>query len=105
MEDIPLSFEHTVPFGLLLNELICNALKHAFPQGRKGTITIALHRSGTNVCFTLQDDGLGLPAGFNASSGPSMGLKVVTSLAHQLGGELIFSSDNGCHIKATFRAL
>lgn len=103
-EEIPLSLERAVPFGLLINELICNALKHAFPA-RKGTILIAAHRNENGVHIVLEDDGVGLPPGFNATLNSSMGLKVATSLAHQLRGELTFSSDRGCRIEGTFRGL
>lgn len=105
VEDVPLSFERAVPLGLLLNELISNALKHAFPEGRKGTIGISVHRTGKGIQVKLQDDGIGLPPGFNASSCSSMGLKVATSLAHQLHGELTFCSQHGCHIEGTFSGL
>lgn len=105
VEDIPLCLEHAVPLGLLLNELISNALKHGFPDGRQGTISISLHRTEKGVLVTLQDDGIGLAPDFSASSGSSMGLKVATSLAHRLGGELNFSSNNGCRIEGHFAGL
>lgn len=105
VENIPLSFERAVPFGLLLNELICNSLKHGFPDGRKGTISISLHRAGKGVQVKLKDDGIGLLPGFDPSLCSSMGLQVATSLARQLRGELTFSSDQGCRVEGTFSGL
>jgi two-component sensor histidine kinase len=99
-EEIPLSLELAVPFGLLVNELLFNSLKHAFPEGREGTITIDLRRAEGVVRLVIKDDGAGLPEGFNAEACPSMGLKLASSLAHQLGGKLRFSNDHGCRVEA-----
>ena len=104
-EEIPLSLERAVPLGLLMNELICNSLKHGFRDGRHGTIQISIHRSGDCTHFVVQDDGKGLPDGFEADSCPSMGLQVASSLAQQLGGQLIFSSQNGCRVQADLTRL
>lgn len=99
-EEIPLSLERAVPFGLLMNELICNSLKHGFREGRRGIIEISIHRDGNCTHFDVKDDGLGLPDGFDLALSQSMGLRVANSLAQQLGGELKFRSQNGCLVQA-----
>ena len=104
-EEIPLSLERAVPFGLLMNELICNSLKHGFRDGRHGTIEISVHRTGDSTQFVVQDDGMGLPANFVAASCSSMGLTVASSLAQQLGGQLMFSSEVGCRVQADLTRL
>ncbi len=99
-DDIALNIEFGVPFGLLVNELLCNSLKHAFPDGRRGTISVAVHRVTSGVQLTVEDDGRGLPENFDPSACPSMGLKLASSLARQLGGRLEFSNRVGCCVQA-----
>jgi hypothetical protein len=99
-DDIPLNIEFGVPFGLLMNELLCNSLKHAFPDGRRGTISVSVHRVDIGVRIVVEDDGRGLPENFDPSACPSMGLKLAASLARQLGGKLEFSNHVGCCVKA-----
>lgn len=99
-DDIPLNIEFGVPFGLLMNELICNSLKHAFLDGRKGVIAISVHRIASGVRIEIADDGRGLPEKFDAAASPSMGLKLAASLARQLGGKLNFSNRAGCCVTA-----
>jgi PAS domain S-box-containing protein len=104
-EDILLNLDRAIPFGLLANELLSNSLKHGFPAGRKGTISASIHRVDGVVRMVIQDDGIGLPMNFNAGSCKSMGLKLVESLAHQLGGTLLFTSRQGCHVEGDFTRL
>ena len=104
-EDILLNLDRAIPFGLLANELISNSLKHGFPAGRKGTISVSIHRMAGAVRMVVQDNGIGLPMNFDAGSCKSMGLKLVESLAHQLGGALLFTSQQGCHVQGDFTRL
>lgn len=104
-DEIVLSLHHAIPFGLLVNELLSNCLKHGFPDGRKGAVTISVHRMDGAVCVACQDDGVGLPKGFDAAKCTSMGLKLAASLAHQLGGCLTFTSERGCRVEADLTRL
>lgn len=104
-EEIQLNFEHAIPFGLLANELLSNCVKHGFPEGRKGTISVSAHRAGKAVRVVIQDNGIGLPADFDVASLKSMGLKLAQSLAHQLGGTLQFTSRRGCHVDLLLSSL
>lgn len=104
-EEILLTLHQAIPFGLLANELLSNSLKHGFPNGRRGTVTIAVHRMADFVSLSCQDNGVGLPMNFDAAKCTSMGLKLAESLAHQLGGSLIFSSGNGCRVEAQLTRL
>ena len=99
-DDIPLNIEFGVPFGLLVSELLCNSLKHAFPDGRRGTISVSIHRVASGVQLTVEDDGRGLPENFDPAACPSMGLKLAASLARQLGGKLEFGNRVGCCVQA-----
>jgi two-component sensor histidine kinase len=104
-EDIPLSLERAVPFGLLINELVCNSLKHGFRDGRAGTVEIEVHRRETGTHIAVKDDGVGLPPDFDPSASPSMGLQVASGLARQLGGKLMFTSENGCCVRAVLERI
>jgi PAS domain S-box-containing protein len=104
-EDILLDLDRAIPFGLLANELLSNSLKHGFPAGRIGTISVSIHRVDGVVRVVIRDNGIGLPTNFNAGSCKSMGLKLVESLAHQLGGVLQFTSKQGCRVEGDFTRL
>ncbi len=104
-EDIPLSLDMAIPFGLLVNELLCNCLKHGFPGGRRGRVAISIQRVAEAVRLVCRDDGVGLPANFDPAASRSMGLKLAESLARQLGGTLHFTTDNGCRIEAELQRL
>jgi PAS domain S-box-containing protein len=104
-EEIPLSRDLAIPFGLLANELIANCFKHGFPDNRKGTVEISIHRVDGIVRLAVSDDRAGLPEHFDAATCPSMGLKLAISLAHQLGGSLKFSNCNGCRVETNLKRL
>jgi PAS domain S-box-containing protein len=104
-EEILLTLDGAIPFGLLLNELLSNSLKHGFPGGRKGTVAVSIHRISGAVHMVVKDDGIGLPGHFKADACTSMGMKLAGSLAHQLGGTLVFNSDNGCRVEANLTRL
>jgi PAS domain S-box-containing protein len=102
-DDVLLGLDQGIPFGLMVNELLANSLKHAFPEGREGTVTVSIHRIPGAVCVAVEDDGIGLPENFDASKCKSMGLKLAESLARQLGGNLVFTSSRGCRVEAKLK--
>jgi PAS domain S-box-containing protein len=104
-DEILLNLDHAIPFGLLVNELLNNCLKHGYPDGRKGTVAVSVRRVHSAVDLVFQDDGVGLPEGFDAANCASMGLKLASSLSHQLGGKLNFSSGSGCRVEALLTRL
>jgi two-component sensor histidine kinase len=87
-EPLALDLETAIPLGLLVNELLTNALKHAFPHGRRGRLTLTLYRRAeTGLHLTVQDDGVGLPD--PAAAEPAgIGLLLVRSLSTQLGASV-----------------
>lgn len=105
IEEVPLSLDRAIPFGLLVNELICNSIKHGLRELKQGHIRIGIHRTLDGVRLEVEDDGKGLPEGFKLSESSSMGLKLASSLAHQLGGELEFSSTKGCLVQTELSRL
>jgi two-component sensor histidine kinase len=104
-EELPLTLDRAIPFGLLVNELMANCFKHGFPEEHRGTIEISIHRVDGVVRVVVSDDGKGLPENFDALACPSMGLKLAASLAHQLGGTLKFSNGKGCRVEADLKRL
>ncbi len=78
--------------GLILNELLMNALKYAFPGSRSGIITVSLMNEGGDIVLEVEDDGVGLPSGFELQSSQGLGLQLVKMLANQLGGSLSYRS-------------
>jgi two-component sensor histidine kinase len=77
---------------LIASELISNSLKHAFPRGGKGTITLELSQTDETGClFRISDDGIGLPADFSLDQPSSLGLRLVKMLTEQLHGDLDWS--------------
>jgi two-component sensor histidine kinase len=93
MKDISLDVDTTIPCALIINELVSNALKHAFPASRRaeeaGEICIDLHRdTDDRFLLTVSDNGVGLPEGFEMDNRDSLGLKLVGVLVKQLGGAI-----------------
>src|SRR5207244_12248006 len=83
--DVALPVDKAIPCGLLLNELITNALKHAFNDGRSGTIRVALGRiDGGRLRLTVSDDGVGLPQVYDVRNSESLSLHLGPTLSYQL---------------------
>jgi two-component sensor histidine kinase len=93
-------FEQALPVGLILNELILNAVQHAFPEGQSGEIRVVLESDDRGrLVIEVSDNGTGLPAGFDLHTVTSLGLQLVVIQTDQLAGTVEASSDGG----ATFR--
>jgi PAS domain S-box-containing protein len=87
--DVSLPISAAVPCGLIVNELISNALKHAFPAGMRGHIQIELTREPDNfTALNVSDDGIGIPDSFDLADATTLGLQLVSLLADQLGAEV-----------------
>jgi PAS domain S-box-containing protein len=84
-----------IPLGLIINELISNALKHAFPSGRKGTITITRLYDKEVLTLVIRDDGIGLPPDLDWKNPESLGLRLVNSLIDQLDGTIELGKEKG----------
>jgi len=86
---IHLSIETAVPCGLMINELISNCLKHAFPNDRKGNVSVSITENTDSNSFTfiVADDGVGLPPGLDIEKTETLGLQLVRTLTKQLNGK------------------
>jgi two-component sensor histidine kinase len=89
LDNIALGLDQAVPCGLILNELVTNAMKYAFPNGQKGTIWIELRdKPGQMLSLQVADDGVGIPTDFDIDKTKTLGLQLVNSLVSQLDGKL-----------------
>jgi PAS domain S-box-containing protein len=102
-EPLELGVDQAIPCGLILNELVSNALKYAFPDHRKGEIAIEIVRPETGfIAVTVRDDGAGLPVDLDWRNAKSLGLKIVQILTRQLGGTIELRRDGGTKFQFTF---
>jgi PAS domain S-box-containing protein len=103
LESIPFDITEAIPCGLIVNELVSNALKHAFPKGKEGEIAIQLLRGTTNqVALTVSDNGIGFPAHVDFRKSPSLGLTLINSLVEQLEGAIELDQKGGSTFTITF---
>ena len=104
-EGIDLGIDAAIPCGLLLNELITNALQHAFVGRESGEIHISLRRlapADSRILLEVRDDGVGMPEDLDLETADSLGLRLVTNLTRQLGGKLELSRTGGTCFRAVF---
>lgn len=89
-EPIELSADSAIPLGLILTELVTNAIKYAYPEGKGGRIEVSIARRSGRIEMVVEDEGLGLPADFDLKnqSRNSLGTRMIVSLTRQLGGEM-----------------
>ncbi|MBZ2164632.1 hypothetical protein K8N75_00995 [Methanobacterium sp. VT] len=105
VDDIFLDINTAIPLGLIVNELITNSLKHAFPDGMNGEIVIDFHPLDAHYEFTVIDNGIGFPEDLDYKNNESLGLQLVNSLTDQIDGEIELDRNNGTEFKITFKDL
>jgi two-component sensor histidine kinase/CHASE1-domain containing sensor protein len=101
---VSLGIDNSIPCGLILNELVSNALKHAFPEKKEGTIHIRMRLEDNRVTITVQDNGIGFPEPLDLTKVKSMGLRLVNILVRQLSGKIDMQVDSGTTWTITFFA-
>jgi len=105
LKDVRVLVDSAIPLGLVLNELISNIFKHAFPENMKGVITIRLYqeKDGT-IQIHVGDNGVGIPVGMNVITKDSIGLQTVFSLIqYQMKGQYRFDMENGLKWQIRFK--
>jgi len=111
--DLVLDITQAIPLGLILNEIVANCLKHAFPEGRKGTVKVTLRyidqRSSPDETLdegmaelSVEDDGIGMPKNFSLEDAGSMGMYLVRVLGRQLRGTINLEGEIGTRFVLTF---
>ncbi len=106
-ENISMGIDTAIPVGLIINELVSNSLKHAFPEGKKGEIEISLSSiSNDMIELLVQDNGIGIPEGIDFRKTESLGLHIVNILVeNQLHGEITMNNNNGTEFRIRFRRM
>lgn len=97
-----LTIDTAIPCGLIVNELVSNALKYAFPNERSGTIAVSLCEEPEGVMLQVSDNGIGIADTVDIEHAPTMGMQLVRSLAQQLGGTIDLVRDHGTRVRIRF---
>lgn len=105
LEDVYVAIDTAVSCGLIVNELISNALKYAFPDGREGKIGIGLSKGGDGeIVLVVSDDGVGPPPGFDAKRDGHLGMRLIENIARgRIRAEVAFDFDRGASCRLRFR--
>lgn len=105
-EDIGLNINQAIPFSLLLNESVVNTYKHAFKGIKEGELRVMLRQEDSQVILTVSDNGVGIKEDGHVPANPSLGMKLIETLSHQLDGEykLMPGPDGGTVFRVTFPA-
>ena len=105
VEDVFLDIDTAIPCGLIINELVSNCLKHAFPGGKSGEITVRLRSLDGKTELLVSDNGVGIPEDMNPFEAESLGLRLVTILAEdQLEGDIGLDRSKGTSFYITFKS-
>jgi two-component sensor histidine kinase len=102
MQPLELGLDQAIPVGLILGELVANALKHAFLDGRPGSISMVGERSDGRITLTVTDDGIGIPEGDEFERRKSLGMQIVKILTRQLKGTFEVASGRPATFKISF---
>ena len=101
--EIALGLETAIPCGLILNELVTNAFKYAFPDGKTGEVLIDLRDGPGAACvLKVRDNGIGLPPNVDFDNPTTLGLRLVQDLTYQLGGRIEINREGGTEFALTF---
>jgi PAS domain S-box-containing protein len=102
VKDIMLDIDISIPLGLIINELVTNCLKHAFPDGESGKIDIKFQILNNEYQLQVKDDGIGFPEDIEYKNTNSLGLRLVISLTEQIDGEIELNNTSGTSFKIIF---
>lgn len=103
LSNLDISIDTAIPCGLIVNELLSNALKHAFPGKKRGEVKVSLNPvAGSKYELVVRDNGIGLPGDLDIKETGSLGLSLVSILAEQLGGDLKIKNEKGAVFSLIF---
>ncbi|MEO1655364.1 MAG: sensor histidine kinase, partial [Bacteroidota bacterium] len=89
--------------GLIVNEILTNSLKYAFPNGKTGNIYIYLKNENGFCCLILKDDGIGSPATVSETNGKSLGTQLIYNLSYQINARIDQANENGTQYTIRFK--
>ncbi|MDQ3110758.1 MAG: PAS domain S-box protein [Bacteroidota bacterium] len=102
LDDIQLNLDTAIPCGLIINELLTNSLKYAFPVGKQGKIDITIREKDGNITINITDNGKGLPKEIDFRNTESLGLQLVVSLVEQINGKIRLDTKKGTKFTIEF---
>ncbi len=102
VENVKLHIDSMIPLGLIINEVVTNTLKYAFPEDKTGTLIIKFYKKGNEFFLTVKDDGVGIPKDFDIEKSDSLGMQLITNLTQQLDGELEIIKSPGATFNIKF---
>jgi two-component sensor histidine kinase len=104
VDETAMNIDRLVPCALIVNELVCNAFKYAFPEGQSGEVRVEVHRDQNNVCLTVADDGIGFSP-TDSTRRDRVGLQIVQALVEQLSGKIQWENGRGTSATIIFPVL
>jgi len=105
-EEVFLNVNTAIPCGLIVNELVSNALKHAFPDGRRGEVAVELHRNeGGEFFLRIKDDGVGFPKALDFRHTETLGMQIVVTLVNQIDGSIEMGASVGTNFQVRFKEI
>jgi two-component sensor histidine kinase len=103
IDDVAFRMEKAIPVGLIVNELVTNALKYAFADGREGRIEFTVRETDPEtVCISVADNGIGLSPGFDPAASQTLGMQLIHGLTGQIGGTVEIHQNHGTTFTITF---
>jgi PAS domain S-box-containing protein len=102
---IYLPIDKAIPISLITNELITNSLKHAFPDQRKGSITISITQDKETYRFIFHDDGIGFPPDLDFKNTESLGMQIINGLVGQILGSITLTQEKGSTFEIVFKII
>ncbi len=105
IEDVSFNLETAIPCGLIINELVSNSLKYAFPDDEGEIYVRLMHYEGNKFLLTISDNGIGLPEGIDFKNTQSLGFRLINNLTDQLEGKIELDKNEGTTFKIIFKEL
>ena len=102
IQDVHINLDKGIPCGLVINEMVTNCFKHAFPADRKGEVSISMRLEDGNYMLMVNDNGVGLPENFDALKLTSLGIQLVSTLTAQLKGAMTIAVKDGTTFRISF---
>ncbi len=102
LQPVRLHIDQAIACSQIVSELVSNCLKHAFPQGRNGTVGLRVFEQDGRTSLWVEDDGVGMPEGLDWRHATSLGLQLVDALVQQLAGEVALESGSGTRFRVSF---
>jgi len=103
IHDVDVDINSAIPLGLIINELISNSLKYAFPEGKHGEIAIRVQKDGSTLTILFTDNGIGIPGDLDWQNTQSLGLRLVNTLVDQMNGTIVLDRSAGTRFTMILR--